>query len=169
MRGRTIICWLVASLSVPALPARPKAPVPGFPASMLIRDSGSWTLRLAQTRKVKGGIEVDAGGAPVPTRAMLERPLDGAEIVPNQAYTLQFRPRKQAAAFGFDLELIAGPDSLYKGAKLTFHVQGLRQLRGLRTSNEHWVAAGTNGTPHVTWGQDLAREKDDLLRLLEFN
>jgi hypothetical protein len=153
-------------VSVALLAARaPKAPVPGYPASLLIRDSGPWTLRLAQASRVKGGLEVEAPG----TRAVLEHPLDAAQIVPNQVHTLQFRPRTPGGASGFDLELAAGPDSLYQGAKLVFHVEGMRRLRGLKTSNEHWVAAGTNGTPQVTWGLQLARAKDDLLRLLEFN
>ena len=171
MRAGKGICWLVATLSALGVSARPpKVAAPGFPASVLIRDSGSWTLRLAQTSSAHGGgIDVEAAGAAAPTRTVLERPLEAVEIVPNEVHTLQFRPRKPGRAFGFDLELIAGPSSLYKGAKLCFHVSGLRQLRGLRTSNEHWVVAGTNGTPAVTWGLQLARTKDDLPVLLEFN
>jgi hypothetical protein len=168
--SRKLVFLFSAMAGLAPLPARPaKPPLPGVPASLMIRDNGSWTFRLAPARPVKGGIGIENGDAQGGQRPLLANPLDGREIQPNTLNTVEFIPPSRHGAFGFDVELIAGPDSLYRGAKLVFHVQGIREVPGLKTSNEHWVAAGTNGTPHVTWGLRLAREKEDLPSLLEFN
>ena len=170
MPGPNRVLILLALAGAMALQAKPPQVIAA--GTIIIRDSGNWTLRLADKRPVKGKIGMEELESFGQAGSTLANASDSMELTPNILHTLQFTPKKHSHHFAFDVELVAGPESMYQGARLKFHLQRVRTEPGVKITGERWTSAGPEGVPIVTWnlkeGPSMP-SREGVPALLEFN